>query len=404
MRILFLTQVLPYPLDAGPKVRAYYVLRYLAAKHEVTLVSFTRPTDTPAAIAHLRGLCHQLHAIPMNRSRWQDGLFLGQSLLKGTPFIIERDWRASMAQQLQKILQTQPAFDAIHADQLWMAPYALWAKAHGHGPAPKLVMDQHNAVYMIPQRIAESESNPLKRWLLQHEAKKMARFEVDTCRRFDDVVWVTHEDYVAVQQVASSNESIPNSGVVPICANPEEIAPLQRSPAACRITFLGGLHYPPNSQGVLWFARHVFPQILAQQPDAQLTVLGKNPPSELNSLGIPPANLTITGYIDDPTPYLNETAVFIVPLLAGGGMRVKIIEGWTWGLPIVSTTVGAEGIERADGKQLVIADSAEEFAQATLRLLQDRQAAEQLAQGGRDWVLQQYNWRTTYQQWDRVYA
>ena len=100
----------------------------------------------------------------------------------------------------------------------------------------------------------------------------------------------------------------------------------------------------------------MFPQILTAAPDAILTVIGKQPPPELGTLGIPPRNLEVTGYVDDPTCYLAETGAFIVPLLAGGGMRVKIIDGWTWGLPIVSTSIGAEGVAAAHGVNLLLAD------------------------------------------------
>jgi glycosyltransferase involved in cell wall biosynthesis len=404
MRILFLTQVLPYPLDAGPKARAYYVLRHLAQQHTVTLVSFVRTTDTPAAVAHLRQFCQAVYTVPMVRSRLKDGLFLLKSLVAGRPFIIERDWVDAMAKELAALVQQGAPYDAIHADQLWMAPYARWAQQQSNGARPRMVLDQHNAVFMIPQRMAESEPNPLKRVLLQLEARKLADFEVKTCRQFDHVTWVTAEDYAAVQARAAAQAPIPNDGVIPICGNPEEIAPIPVQPGARRVTFLGGLHYPPNAQGVLWFAREVFPHILAQQPGAVLTVLGKQPPAGLETLEIPAANLTITGYVDDPTPYLAETAAFIVPLLAGGGMRVKIIDGWTWGLPIVSTSIGAEGIAVQPGENILIADTPTDFAQAVLGLLQNPAAAAQLAQAGRDWVLQRYNWRTTYAEWDRVYS
>lgn len=401
MRILFLTQVLPYPLDAGPKIRAYYVLRHLAQRHDVTLFSFVRATDTPAAIAHLQTFCRAVHTTTMTRSRLKDGIFFLKSLATGEPFIIARDWTSVMAQALADLVRSGKHFDAVHADQLWMAPYALWAKQQANGAQPLTVLDQHNAVFMIPKRIAESEANPLKRIVLNLEARKLLGYEVTACRQFDRVAWVTQEDFVAVQQQASV--PMPNDGVIPICGDPETVAPVVRRPGGRRVTFLGGLHYPPNAQGIMWFARQVFPQILAHQSDAILTVIGKQPPSELQQLGIPPANLEITGYVDEPLPYLADTAVFIVPLLAGGGMRVKIIDGWTWGLPIVSTTVGAEGIAHCPGRSILLADTPPAFAEAVIQLLQDAGKAQQLALAGREWVLERYNWRTTYRAWDKVY-
>ena len=179
MHILFLTQVLPYPLDAGPKVRAYYVLRHLAQAHDVTLVSFVRPSDDQAAIDHLAQFCRAIYSVPMERSSWRDIQHLTGSLLTDQSFIIKRDWAPKMADLLTSVVaEASPPFDAVHADQLWMAPYALYAKRNHPGPADLVtVLDQHNAVYLIPQRLAASEPNRAKRVLLRRETRKLAQFE-----------------------------------------------------------------------------------------------------------------------------------------------------------------------------------------------------------------------------------
>jgi len=168
------------------------------------------------------------------------------------------------------------------------------------------------------------------------------------------------------------------------------------------VTFLGGLHYPPNADGVCWFAEKVFPKVLEKMPDAILTVIGKQPPN-LEEFAIPQANLEVTGYVADPMPYLRETAVFIVPLHAGGGMRVKILDAWAWGLPIVSTTVGAEGLDILPGENILIFDSPEAFAQATIQLLANPDQGHSLAQSGRAWVEDHYSWHSIYQMWEQIY-
>lgn len=407
MRILFLTQVLPYPLDAGPKARAYFVLRYLSQYHEVTLLSFVRKSDAAEAIDHLRSFCRQIIVEPMARSLWKDAGYMVKSLALHRPFIIERDASAAMTRRIETLARATPAFDAVHADQLWMAPYALhFCKvAAQQGKRPLCVLDQHNAVFMIPQRMADAERNPLKRALMQLEARKLASFEVETCRRFDHVVWVTCEDHAAVQaEAARRGREVPNDGVLPICGDPESTAPIVRAPQARRVTFLGGLHYPPNAQGVLWFAREIFPLVLREVPDAILTVIGKQPPSELATLNIPTRNLEIAGYVENPTPYLAETGAFIVPLLAGGGMRVKIIDGWTWGLPIVSTRIGAEGVNAVHGENILLADAPAPFAHSVVDLLTNPELNERIACGGRRTALERYNWRVVYRGWDRIYA
>ncbi|MEZ4867735.1 MAG: glycosyltransferase family 4 protein [Caldilineaceae bacterium] len=417
MRILFLTQVLPFPLDAGPKIRAYYVLRYLCQHHEVTLASFVRPTDTAEAIAHLQQFCRDVHTVAMPRSKLLDVVHMLKSLVTTQPFIIARDWMPTMVHLLQDLI-ARTHFDAIHADQLWMAPYALWARQaverreetgerrQERGNAqmrPLTVLDQHNAVYLIPKRLAEHERNPLKRALLALEARKLARFEMGACRQFDRVAWVSNEDYAALQRRLPNNAApVPKTAMIPICVNPQDEPAIVRQSAGRRVTFLGGLHWPPNAEGIQWFVQEVWPQVHAQAPDAILTVIGKHPPAALQEGAVP--NLQITGYVDDPAPFLAETAAFIVPLHAGGGMRVKILDAWAWGLPIVSTTTGAEGIDICPGENILIADSATEFAQALIHLLKDSAQATVIAQAGRAWVERRYNWRIIYPAWDRIYS
>jgi glycosyltransferase involved in cell wall biosynthesis len=407
MHILFLSQVLPYPLDAGPKLRSYFVLRHLVQQHKVTLLTFVRETDRPQHVAHLAGLCHAVHTVPMRRTRLRDLRFLAQSLVARQPFLIMRDQSQAMLERIHRLVPSG-RFDVIHADQLWMAQYALAAKAasqrysrqaQGTAPSPGLILDQHNAVHLIPQRLAGDEAQALKRCFLRREARLLAAYEADVCRRFDYVVWVTEQDRRAVAGLSStSNNGQTPSTVIPICANPMGVRPVTRATNRQRITFLGGLHWPPNAQGITWFVEYVYPQVRAALPRAVLTVIGKDPPAGLGGEGV-----EVKGYVADLQPYLSETAVFVVPLHAGGGMRVKILDAWRWGLPVVSTTIGAEGIDVQDGKNLLLADTAPAFARAVIQVLTDPSLAKRLGQNGRRTVVEKYDWRVVYQAWDEVY-
>lgn len=393
MRILYLSQVLPFPLDAGPKMRSYYVLKYLSQAHDVTLLTFVRDSDRPEYIAEMEKICQNVHTVPMRRSALRDGRFLLKSILSKEPFLIVRDEVEAMTEKIHDLLNKEK-FDAVHADQLWMAQYALRAKEFS--PQVRLILDQHNAVYLIPERMAAGETNPLKKMILARESQMMARYEAETCPKFDRVVWVTREDYDAVAKITRPSASEPT--VIPICADPTRVEPIEPKAGVKRVTFLGGLHWPPNAQGIVWFAKNVFPKIRARVPDAVLTIIGKNPPAELIGNGV-----EVTGYVEDLTPLLAETLVFVVPLHAGGGMRVKIIDAWQWQLPIVSTTIGAEGIAVEDGVDILIADEAADFAEAVIRVLLSTELKQSLAENGRQTVIEKYNWRTVYTQWDKVY-
>jgi glycosyltransferase involved in cell wall biosynthesis len=271
-----------------------------------------------------------------------------------------------------------------------MAPYADCCDG-----GPLRILDQHNAVYLAVERMAAGNRNPLRRKLLGIEANNLKRFEFDTCARFDKVVWVSEADRLALQDQTRTDF------IIPIATDPSEKS-LVRNNRQFRVTFLGGMHWPPNAEGIEWFATHVWPTIAAAAPSALLTVIGKGAPSSLKGR-TPSERVEVTGYVDDVQPYLEETAVFVVPLLSGAGMRVKILDAWCSGLPVVSTTVGAEGIAATDREDMLIADSAESFAEATVRLLQDRSLARRIGEAGRATVERSYDWRQVYQAWDNVY-
>ncbi|MGC9396455.1 MAG: glycosyltransferase family 4 protein [Anaerolineae bacterium] len=417
-KILFLTQVLPYPAHSGAKIRAYYVLRQLARQHEVTLLSFVREDDKPEAIKHLEDICGSVYTVPMQRSLLRTVWAGGKAVLTGQSVIIVRDEMPEMHRAIYCLLAAQ-AFDAIHADQTSMAQYALYAQYLNTDmfdrPRIPAVLDAHNALYRIPERMARHEPNPLKRWLLQREARVLARYEVETYDRFDHVVFVTAVDQEEILQrtahtapgidasKASPARPHPSTSVIPICVDTDDKPLVTRCERPLAVTHLGTMFWPPNVEGVLWFAREIFPKVLAQMPEARFVVVGKDPPQEVQDLTLQVRNVQVTGYVPDPDPYLTETAVFIVPLRAGGGMRVKIIDAWSWGLPIVSTSIGAEGIEIAEGENILIGDTSEALAAAVVRVLKEPALGERLRAQGRVWVEAHYHWRNVYPAWEDVY-
>ncbi len=412
-KILFLTQVLPYPPHSGAKIRAYYVLRQLARQHEVTLLSFVRLDDTAEAVEHLQGFCKAVYTVPMQRSLLRNVRAVLKAGLTGQSVIIVRDELPEMHRALHSILSAQ-SFDAVHADQTSMAQYALYAQrlnteTFGRSHVP-MILDAHNALYRIPERMAHHESNPLKRWLYQREARVLARYEVETYDRFDHVVFVTGVDQEEILQrtlntrTAVHSRPHPATSVIPICVDIDDKPLVARRERPLAVTHLGTMFWPPNVEGVLWFAREVFPRVLAEMPEARFVVVGKDPPREVQDLTLQVRNVQVTGYVPDPEPYLAETAVFIVPLRAGGGMRVKIVDAWSWGMPIVSTSIGAEGIEIAEGENILIGDTPEALAEAVVRVLKEPALGERLRSQGRAWVEEHYHWRNVYPAWEDIYA
>jgi len=402
--------VLPYPLIGGAKIRAYYVLRHLSRRHQITLVSFIRPDDDQEAISHLAQFCESVQVVPMERSRFKDAAAIVESLASGLPAVIIRDRLRPMEIKLANLVQEQ-CFDLVHADQTSMAQYALYAHAiAGIGEKPVTVLDQHNALYLLVQRQSLYESS-LTRPIWRREARLLAAYERELCRRFDALVTVTDEDKQALMDLLPGEEAEQLNGrisAIPICVDTGTQQPLSREREGRQIVHLGTMFWPPNIEGVMWFGEEVLPLIWQEMPDVRFIVAGKRPPKEVLALGKSKNGkggaVVVTGYVENPQPLLEQSQVFVVPVRAGGGMRVKIIDAWCWGMPVVSTTIGAEGLRVNDGENILLADEPEEFARAVVQLLRDQAMACAIGEAGRRWVEKYYEYRNVYVQFDAVYA
>jgi len=396
VRILFLTQLLPYPPDSGPKIRMYYVLRYLAEWHEVTLVALVRDNEREEDVAHLRSLCEAVHTVRLPRSALRNGYFLARSLLAGQPFTIVRDRVPEEDRLLDQLLSTEK-YDAFHADQLYTAQYGL-SRPSLNGV--KTVVDKHNAYFAMVQRLADVERNPLKRWLLAREARLLADYEAGVCRAYDHVLTVTEHDREVLGKLSGQPDKML---AIPICVDTEILRPVERVHDAHELTMVGSMFYPPNVDGVCWFIREVYPLVQAECPEVKLNVIGARPAPAIRQLAANNSTVRVTGYVDDLTPYLQRTAAMIVPLRSGSGMRVKIVDALARGVPVVSTTVGAEGLDVIPGRHLLVADRPAGFAEAVLRLLRDPDLGRRLATAGRRLAETRYHWRRVYAALDEIY-
>lgn len=392
MKVLLLTQVLPYPPDSGPKVKTWNVLKYLARHHEVTLASFVRG-DQSAEVEVLRRYCRAVHTVPMTRSPVVDGLALLRSLATGLPWMMVRDDRAAMRRLVDR-LYAETRFDIAHADQLNMAQYAMRVSG------ARKVLDAHNALWLLYKRLAETMPSGPRRWLLERDWRLLKEYEGRLVREADAVLAVSDEDRAALIEAAGRPRAIT---VIPIAVDTDEIPVVARREDTRRLLHIGTMYWPPNIDGMWWFIKEVYPLIRARRPDVGLDVVGARPPQELIALNGNGQNINVAGYVKDTQPYLERAGVFIVPLRAGGGMRVKILEALARGLPLVTTTLGCEGIAVEHSRHVLIADTPEDFARETLRLLNNRALADELGRNGRRLIEDVYDYRAACRPLESLY-
>jgi glycosyltransferase involved in cell wall biosynthesis len=394
VKVLLLTQVLPYPPDSGPKVKTFYVLKYLARRHEVTLVSFVRG-DQAEHIAALQVYCKEIYTVQMQRGFMQNMAALVKSLLGNSPWMMARDDVKEMRQLVDRLAE-KVHFDVAHADQLNMAQYALRVQGGKH------VLDAHNALWVLYQRLAQTMANGPRRWLLERDWRLLKKYEGEICQKFDQVLTVSEEDRLSFEEAMGGKKKTIH--VIPIAVDTDELQPAERDEDARHIIHIGTMYWPPNIDGMMWFLENVLPIIKDRLPEAVCDIIGARPPQQLIDFGKAHPGVNVTGYVVDPAPYLRKAAVMVVPLRAGGGMRVKILNALAQALPIVSTTLGCEGIQVMHGRHLLIADTPEEFAKATVKLIEDPSFARGLGEEGRRLIQEKYDYRTACTPLERIYS
>jgi glycosyltransferase involved in cell wall biosynthesis len=192
--------------------------------------------------------------------------------------------------------------------------------------------------------------------------------------------------------------------VIPIAVDTQQQQPVTRRPGSKNIVTLGTLHYPPNADGIRWFLNQVFPLVCQHVPDATLTIIGKNPPQDFLDLAARnPEVVKVTGYVPELAPYLEESALMVVPVRAGGGMRVRILEAFAYAMPVVTTTIGLEGIDATPEREVLVADAPIDFANRVIELLKDASLQGKLSANGRQLAEAKYDWQVVLSAMDPIY-
>lgn len=398
MRILILTQVMVYPADAGPKIKTLQVIRHLAAQHEVVYCTFVRNQQKTRDAEYLRALCRRVVTIPLHRSHLSDAYFLLDSLLQGDAFLLRRDERATMHKAVEQLLQEEQ-IEVLHVDQLNMMRFV---PAHWSG---KIVLDEHNALWQVVERLQQRATNPLTRWLLSREVRIIRTLEAQACRRADIVLTVSEQDQIALRDLIGKDVSI---AVVPITIDVERFTTIRTQRTQCipqpyRLLSIGTMFWPPNSEGVLWWLRTGYHRLQQLYPAIHYDIVGARPSRPLERCVAHTSGVQLHGYVADVEPFWLMASVLLVPLLSGGGVRVKILEAMALGVPVISTSIGCEGLAVSNDEHLLIADTPDALANACLRLMQEQGLADHLTHNALQFVVQRHNAASVLSELDAIY-
>ena len=385
MRIVWLKTELLHPVDKGGKIRSYNMLKELKRSCHITYLTLDDGTAEANARELATEYCHELVTIPHRvREKFTPGFYvdLVVNLTSDLPYAIKKYESPGMRDEIAKRV-AQSRFDVLVCD--FLAP----AVNVPRGVACPSVLFQHNVEAMIWKRHYEVQTNAAKKSYLFRQWQKMRAFEAKACPEFDCVIAVSRED----RELMEEEYGLKDVYDVPTGVDTEFFRPnRQRERRPENLVFTGSMDWLPNEDAIRYFTEQILPRVRQSVPNVTLTVVGRNPYPGLLELSKRDPAVIVTGRVDDVRPFMDEAAVYIVPLRIGGGTRLKIYEAMAMEKPIVSTSIGAEGLPVENGKQIVLADTPETFADAVVQLIQQPQLAAEIGQRAAAKVRQNFGW------------
>ena len=420
--ILILTPQLPYPPHQGTSLRNFHIIRGLAARYDITLLSFLEDNQSadPEANEPLFSLCQQIVTSPVPpRTK---GKRLQQMGTTHLPDMAHRLYSADFEVKLRQLL-AEEQFDLVQVEGIELARYISTVRQLS--PVSKIVFDDHNAEAELQRRNMETDAAIPKRWPAAAyswvQVGRLETFEAWACAEADWVTAVSEADVTHLENLfqrkgakkqrrkgKSVDEifitAIPNCIDISQYALPETNSAFRLPPSAFSfdLVFSGKMDYRPNIDAVLWFADDVWPKILAQRPLSTWAIVGQKPHARLERLQ-EMESVTVTGWVDSVQPYLAGAGVYIMPFRVGSGTRLKLIEAMASGLAIVSTRIGAEGFPVENGREIVLADTEDEMATAVLDLLDHPEKRAEIGQHAIQFA-KNYDWRVVIPQFEAIYA
>ena len=294
---------------------------------------------------------------------------------------------------MAKAIQSLVEDDAYDLVQVESSPMAWFAAGRA-----RLVIDEHNIEYELLQRMVRAERSPRRRLFNRLEFLKLRREEQLAWRRSDGTILTSEREAATVRRF---DPTLPTA-VVPNGVDTAYFVPGDRIEGGLQIVFTGALNYRPNVDAVLYFAQDILPRVRKIVPGVHFTVVGGSAPPEITALRGPA--VSVVGYVPDVRPYLRAASVVVAPLRMGSGTRLKIIEGLAMARPVVSTSLGAEGLAVNHGQHVLIADDPGEFAEQVGRLLADGALRVALGREGRSLVEREYSWETAGERLEAFYT
>lgn len=378
--ILFLTTRFPYPPDDGGKIDTLSNLKILSKNYDIFL--FYIGSRNKGERDFKRYIVIQgLYNCPKDIKNNLFGIF--KNMFCKIPYTISKYHDYKIYKKIEEIIKINN-IGIVFVDHLHMAFYGKLIKERF--PEIKVILREHNTEYIFWRRIFREEKNILKKFMFWWQYLKVLKYEREITNIFDKCFMISPMDQINLKKINSNAKTvvIPTFVEIKNCQLSQTIEVVPYS-----MLYLGNFSWLPNLQGLLWFLREVWPEIFEEFPDAKIFVVGKNPPDEI--IGFKSKNIIVTGYVNDVKPWIAKAEIFLVPLFSGGGIRIKILEAMAMGKPIISTSIGAEGIGVSNMKNIIISDNKENFIKSIKLLFNDKKIRDNLSKNSRKLIEEKYS-------------
>jgi glycosyltransferase involved in cell wall biosynthesis len=385
IQVLQVCKKIPWPLKDGEAIAITHLSQALVTEGiRIDLISmntskhFVKPDGIEKVLSHY----DKITVVPVDNRLKISGLIW--NFFQKASYHISRFQTPEFENALIEMLKAKE-YDIIQLESLVLAAYIPIIRKNSKA---KIVLRSHNVEYLIWKRLSETESNPIKKFYLNLAASKLKKFELKTLKEIDMLVPISNDDnrfFRSMGYVGPSHTCpiIPqeNNNTSEMKSHPMHPFPY--------LTFIGTLDWLPNQEGLKWFLKNVWPEVLAQYPGARIDIAGRKAPAWLQAIKI--QGVTFVGEVEDAAEFLSRSLLTLVPLLSGSGMRAKIIEALSLGHLVFSTKIGAEGIPILDGEHFLSFHDSKSFMKSLDRCFSDPGFAEKIASNGYSWVHTEFN-------------
>jgi len=383
MNILFLATNFPYPPNSGHNLRTYNILKILSKSNNIHFLGFSKNKEYPTTDNPINAFCKSVELFKatddFSKSKMIFSLLL--NFFSHYPYALEKYYLQEMKNKINEIIINND-IDLVHFDLLHLSMYIDIV-----GKVPK-TLTEHNVESERILKLVRNSTNLLFKMYMYIQYKKLYEFEKNICQKFDVCITVSDEDADTLKKMCPAGRYY----VIPNGVDTEYFRPGNNNPVPNSLVWVGGMHDFYNREAINYFCKEVFPLIKCKVSKITFNAIGTSPTRRLINLSKHNKNVSAVGYVEDIRPYVSSSSIFIAPMLSGGGTKLKVLNAMSMGKPVVTTNVGAEGIDLQNGENIVIADNPEDYANGIIDLLKSPTLASKIGQNGRKLILRKYDW------------